>query len=287
MSDLGLDAVTTPGRRLVSAGLTAAVLALAYLFIFLPVVVLVLFSFHDGKVPVPPFQGPTLAWYEAILGNSRLMAATGHSVLIGVVSAFLSTLLGFLAAFGLARHTVPFGAVLRWLLVLPLTVSYLIIGIGLLIALASTGLPKSLVAVVVGHVVINLPLAFAICYSQLGGHQVVFERAARDLGASEAQVLLWVTVPMIWPALFASFCLCFTFSWDEFVIAFFLSSFDVTLPVEIWSMLRTGLNPTINAAGTLVFLLSLASFLGFEMLLFGRRASWRGRAPGAAEPLNP
>lgn len=281
MTDTSMQDVSSPWRRLTSAAGTSIVVVLAYTFIFLPVVVLVLFSFHDGKVPVPPFQGPTFAWYEMILGNRRLMAATGHSVAIGVASAFLSTVLGFLAAFGLARHAVPFAPFLRWFLVLPLTVSYLIIGIGLLITLSYTGLPKSLLAVVVGHVVINLPLAFAICFSQLGGHQVVYERAARDLGATEAQVLTRITVPMMWPALFASFCLCFTFSWDEFVIAFFLSNFDVTLPVEIWSMLRTGLNPMINAAGTLVFLLSLVSFLAFEILFFGKRTRHGRAAPEA------
>lgn len=273
MSDASAGIVSTPLQRAAGGFGTALVLALAYLFIFLPVVVLVLFSFHDGKVPVPPFHGPTLVWYEMILGNHRLMSATGHSVAIGTASALLSTILGFLAAYGLARHVVPCASLLRWFLVLPLTVSYLIIGIGLLITLAFTGLPKSLFAVMVGHVVINLPLAFAICFSQLGGHQVVYERAGRDLGATEGQVLMRITVPMMWPALFASFCLCFTFSWDEFVIAFFLSNFDVTLPVEIWSMLRTGLNPMINAAGTLVFLLSLVSFLAFEILLFGKRAT--------------
>ncbi len=281
MSGLRPQDVGSLGRRIVGAAGTAIVIALAYLFIFLPVVVLVLFSFHDGRVPVPPFQGPTLDWYKMILGDDRLMSATGHSVGIGLASAFLSTLLGFLAAFGLARHAVPGAGFLRWFLVLPLTVSYLIIGIGLLIALSYTGLPKSLLAVMVGHVVINLPLAFAICFSQLGGHQVVYERAARDLGATEGHVLMRITVPMMWPALFASFCLCFTFSWDEFVIAFFLSNFDVTLPVEIWSMLRTGLNPMINAAGTLVFLLSLISFLAFEILIFGKRARHGRTAPEA------
>lgn len=248
----------------------ATILLAAYLFIFLPVVVLVLFSFHDGKVPVPPFAGPTLDWYRELLGNDRLMAATGNSLLIGGVSAALSTLLGFLAAFGLARYTVPFSAGVRWLLVLPLTVSYLIIAIGLLIMLNAIGLPKSLAVVTIGHVVVNLPLAFLLCFGQMGGHQVTYERAARDLGASDFQVLARVTIPLLWPSIFAAFCLCFTFSWDEFVIAFFLSGFDVTLPVEIWSMLRTGLNPEINAAGTFVFLLSLGFFLVFEMLMFGR-----------------
>ena len=116
-----------------------------------------------------------------------------------------------------------------------------------------SALPKSLLAAGIGHVVINLPLCFAIIYSQMGDHQINIERAARDLGAAEWQVLLLVTAPMMWPAIFASFFLSMTFSWDEFVIAFLLTRFETTLPVEIWNLLRSGLNPKTNAVGSLVF----------------------------------
>lgn len=245
-------------------------LAAVYLFIFLPVAVLVLFSFHDGRVPVPPFQGPTLDWYVQVMGNDRLIEAMVHSVVVAALAGLLSTVLGFLAAYGLARYTVPGAGALRWLIVMPLTVSYLIVGMGLLITLNAAGIGRSLTVVLIGHVVINLPLAFAICTSQLGGHQAVLERAARDLGAGEAKVMGLITVPLIWPALFAAFCLCFTLSWDEFVIAYLLTRFDVTLPVVIWGMLRTGLNPETNAAGTLVFIISLGLVLFLELVLFAR-----------------
>jgi len=119
--------------------------------------------------------------------------------------------------------------------------------------------------------VINLPLCFAIIYSQMGAHQANSERAARDLGAAEWQVLLLITAPMLWPALFASFFLSVTFSWDEFIIAFMVSRFDVTLPVEIWSMLRSGLNPKTNAVGSLVFGVSIVAVLLLELVVFKRR----------------
>ena len=133
-------------------------------------------------------------------------------------------------------------------------------------------MPKSLLTIGIGHVVINLPLCFAIIYSQMGEHQANVERAARDLGAREWQVLLLVTVPMLWPALFASFFLAVTFSWDEFIIAFMVSRFEVTLPVEIWSMLSSGLNPKTNAVGSFVFLISVATVLVLDLIVFrGRR----------------
>jgi spermidine/putrescine transport system permease protein len=258
-------------RRLGLLAFDALWVGATYLFIYLPVAVLVLFSFHEGRVPVPPFEGPSLRWYEAVIGNGRLTDALGNSLLVGILSSAAATLLGFLAAWGLARYRVPGGGFLRGLIVLPLTVSYLIVGMGLLIGFAAIGLPKSLVGVGVGHVVINLPLAFSICFAQMGRRQAVLEQAARDLGARELQVLLRVTLPLLWPALFASFALSFTLSWDEFVIAFLLANFDVTLPVVIWGMLRTGLDPQTNAAGTMVFIVSLVLVVLMEGALFGRR----------------
>ncbi|MFO1038626.1 MAG: ABC transporter permease [Geminicoccaceae bacterium] len=247
-------------------------LGAAYLFIFLPVAVLVLFSFQGGTLPVPPFTGPSLQWYAKVMADPSLTAALGRSLLVGIGSSLVATVLAFLAAWGLARHRLPRSALMRWVIVAPLTISYLVIGMGLLVTFTQMGLPKSLWAIGIGHVVINLPLAFTVIQSQLGASQATLEQAARDLGAGELQVVFWVTLPVLWPALFAAFFLSLTLSWDEFVIAFLLGQFDATLPVEIWSMLRTGLNPLTNAAGSLVFLVSIICVALAEIVLLRRRA---------------
>jgi len=242
-----------------------------YGFIFLPVAVLVLFSFQESRVPIPPFKGPSLRWYEAVFADARMMDALINSLVVALVSSLAAVVLGFLAAYALARHRLPLAGLIRGFLTAPLTVSYLIIAMGLLITFNSLGVPKSLLTIGIGHVVINLPLCFAIIYSQMGAHQANAERAARDLGAKEWQVLLLVTAPMLWPAIFASFFLAVTFSWDEFIIAFLVSRFDVTLPVEIWSMLRSGLNPKTNAVGSFVFLISIAFVLLLDLVVLRRR----------------
>jgi spermidine/putrescine transport system permease protein len=105
----------------------------------------------------------------------------------------------------------------------------------------------------------------------MGDHQINIERAARDLGAGPIQVLLLITAPMLWPALFASFFLAVTLSWDEFIIAFLLTRFQTTLPVEIWNMLRSGLSPRANAIGTLVFIVSALLVVAAEATVFRRR----------------
>ena len=248
-----------------------AYLAAAFAFIYLPVASLVLFSFQGSTLPVPPFDGPSLRWYGDVLGNARLTAALGHSILVGLGSSVVVVTLGFLAAYGLARHHLPGSALMRGLLIAPLTVSYLIVGLGLLIVITRAGIGLSLLTAAIGHVVINLPLAFAIIYASMGAQQQNAERAARDLGADEARVILLVTVPMLAPAIAAAFFLSVTLSWDEFIIAFLLTRFDVTLPVEIWSLLRSGLSPRLNAIGSLVFLVSVAAVLAAELLILRRR----------------
>jgi spermidine/putrescine transport system permease protein len=247
-----------------------AYLAAAYAFIFLPVVVLVVFSFQDGRLPVPPFQGFSLQWYDKVLGDAGLMTALWHSALVAFISSASALVMGFLAAHALARVRLPGSVLMRGLLIAPMTVSYLIIALGLLTVFNQTGVRLSLWTAGIGHVVINLPLCFSIAYAAMGDHQKNAERAARDLGASEAQVLWHISAPMLAPALAAAFFLSVTFSWDEFIIAFLLTRFDVTLPVEIWSMLRSGLSPATNAVGSLVFLVSISAVFLMEFALFRR-----------------
>ena len=257
-------------RQISASVLSWTYLVLVYAFIFLPVAVLVLFSFQDGRLPVPPFNGFSLQWYEAVFADRKLMAALGNSMVVALVSSVISVLLGFLAAYALARYKLPGSALQRGLLIAPMTVSYLIIALGLLSVLNALHVPLSLMTVGIGHVVINLPLCFAIIYASMGDHHINIERAARDLGANDFKVMALVTAPMLMPSILAAFFLSVTFSWDEFIIAFLLSRFDVTLPVEIWSMLRSGLNPKTNAIGSLVFLASVAVLLILELSLFGR-----------------
>jgi len=245
-------------------------LALAYAFVFLPVAVLLVFSFQDGRLPVPPFRGVTLDWYAKVLADGKLMAALGNSLLVAVASSTVALVLGFLAAHALARVRLPGSVLMRGVLIAPLTVSYLIIALGLLNLYTQTGIRLSLWTAGIGHVVINLPLCFAITYAAMGDHQKNAERAARDLGAPEWKVLLLISAPMLAAPLSAAFFLSVTFSWDEFIIAFLLTRFDVTLPVEIWSMLRSGLSPATNAVGSLVFLVSVTLVILLEIFVFRR-----------------
>jgi spermidine/putrescine transport system permease protein len=258
-------------RRQIGNVLSGFYLTACYVFILLPVAVLILFSFQEGRLAIPPFKGPTLSWYVTAFSNDRMMDGLINSLLVGVASSAISVVLGFLAAYGISRYEFPARRLWQGVIILPLAVSYLLVGMGLLVTLSSVGLGPSLWIVVIGHVVINMPLAFAICLAQLGEHQRKIEWAAKDLGASTFRVLTQVTMPMIAPALVAAFCLCFTLSWDEFIIAFLVTRFDVTLPIVIWTMLRGGLSPQTNAVGSFIFLCSILMLVAVELLLFRKR----------------
>jgi spermidine/putrescine transport system permease protein len=236
---------------------TITLIAVMLGFIYLPVIVLVLFSFQSGDLPVPPLDGPSLRWYSKALGNPRLTGSLANSMVVGVLSSALATLLGFLAAYALFRRRSIADGAIRALLMSPITVSYLIVGIGLLIVFNLAGVGRSLLTVGVGHVVINLPLCFAIIYSQLGGHLRNIDNAARDLGAGDLSVMTLIIAPVMLPTILAAFCLSFTLSWDEFIIALLLSRFEVTLPVMIFELMRAGLTPEVNAAGTIIFFISI------------------------------
>jgi spermidine/putrescine transport system permease protein len=239
--------------------LSVTYMVIVFGFIMLPVVSLVVFSFQATNLPVPPFSGPSLRWYEALFADTKMIDALRNSLVVGVVSGFFSTALGFLAAYGLARYRPAGARAIRAIVMTPLGVSYLVIGFGLAITANELALGRSLVLVTLGHIIINLPLAFAIILSQVREEDESLEKAARDLGAGELTVLTRIAIPVLLPGILAAFLLSFTLSWDEFIIAFFLADFDVTLPIEIWSQLRTGLDAKTNAAGTLVFAISVVA----------------------------
>lgn len=246
-------------------------LVLGFGFIFLPVVVLVLFSFTARDIPLPPFEGPSLQWYVRVFSNDRMVDALTNSLLLAGFSSLVATTLGFLGAYGIARNPTRFDGFMRYSIMAPITVSYLIVGMGLLVTFHILGIPKSLWAVGAGHVVINLPLCFSIILAGLGEHQRNIERAAHDLGANDFQALWRVTVPVMRPSLFAAYCLSFTLSWDEFIIAFLLTRFEVTLPVMLFELLRGGSSPELNAAGSVVFCISMGFVLVAVLLSLKKR----------------
>jgi spermidine/putrescine transport system permease protein len=235
-------------------------------FLFAPLLVLVVFSINDSPTPTLPLTGFTTKWFHIAFGNGELTGALVHSAEIAVIASLIATALGIMASIGLSAHRLRLRAATLAVLLLPLVVPYISLAVGLLILLEAVGLPHSLVAVALGHVVIALPFSILVILPRLRSLDPAMVEAARDLGASDLEAFRLVTLPLLLPALVSSFLICFTTSFDEFAIASFLyPPGEPTYPVFLYASSRTpALLPEVIAVGTLVIALSLVIVVAAE-----------------------
>ena len=235
-----------------------AVYAIIYLtFIYLPVLFLPLFSFNKSKYIAFPLKGFTLQWYQKMINTPDLLEALMNSVKVGVAVAILSTMFGLLAAKAVTRYRIPGrGAVMGFIMV-PLVIPGIILAISLLILITQLDIPLSLWTVGFAHMLLCTPFAMLVLISRMEGFDRSLEEAALDLGENAWMTFWRVTFPIVLPGIIASLLLTFTISFDEFVLAFFLTSTDPTLPIYIWSSLRFPLKlPPVLALGATIFVLS-------------------------------
>jgi spermidine/putrescine transport system permease protein len=249
--------------------------ALFVVFLYGPVLMMPLFSFNASNLAVLPLRGFTTEAYGRLLGDRAMIAALRNSVAVGAASAAAATALGLLAALAATRHPLPGRGAALGLINLPLVVPSVVLGIALLVVVRRVfGLPLSLGAVAAGHVMLCTPFATAVLTSRLEGFDRALEEASRDLGEGAWGTFRRVTLPLAAPGIVASLLLCFTISFDEFVLAFFLSGTDQTLPVFLYSQLRFPQRlPQTLALGTLILAASTVVVVIAEWL---RRRGARG-----------
>ena len=208
-------------------------------FLYGPVLLLPVFSFNDSLFAIFPLRGFTLKNYADMLGNAGMIASLQNSLVVGSIVSILSTGLGLLASLALTRTRVPFRNPVLGGIMLPLVVPSLIFGIGILVVLRQVlGLDLSLWTIGMGHILICVPYAIMVLMARLEGFDKSLEEASADLGERPWMTFWRVTFPLALPGVVSSLIMCFTVSFDEFVIAFFLSGTDTTLPVFMFSQLR-------------------------------------------------
>lgn len=245
--------------RRVAKGLLSGYFGLLVLFLYVPLVVLVVFAFNSGKIPTLPITSFSTKWFAAAFGDTTLTTALLRSVLIAIVDGLAATLLGIMAAVSLARPRLPGRGVVVALILLPLVVPYIVLAVGLVVLLHEFGIATSLAAVLAGHVVISLPYSVLVILPRLRTLDASITEAARDLGASDLKAFLFVTLPLLTPALLSSFLIAFTVSFDEFAIASFLAPPGApTYPVFLYAGARTpALLPEVIAVGSIVIAASM------------------------------
>lgn len=247
--------------------LLAAHTALVYLFLWLPIGVLAVFSFNAGK-QTAVWRGFTLDWYRRLLANDALLASVRNSLAAAALTTLIATVLGTLAALALRRPATRGRGPTLALLFLPMVMPEVVLGAALLTFFGTIGLRLSLATVVLAHVVFSVSYVALVVRARLAGLDPALEEAARDLGAGPFETFRRVTLPLILPGIAASALLVFTLSIDDYVVTSFVAGVgSTTLPLHIYSMLRVGVTPEVNAVSTLLLAGTIVLIVAAQRLL--------------------
>jgi len=229
----------------------------AFGFLYLPIATLVLFSFNANNVTRLPLTGWTLEWYAKALSNSDLLTALWNSLIVAGATVIICLLIGVPTAFALDRFNFWGKSLFRRLVLLPITLPGIITGVSILSFLSTFKIPLSLWTVIVGHGTAFTAIVITSLFARLQRFDRRMEEASADAGARPWQTFVYITLPNIKTALIGSSLICFTLSFDEIPVTFFLTGRDNTLPMYIWSVVRRGITPEINAIGTIIILTSI------------------------------
>jgi spermidine/putrescine transport system permease protein len=236
-----------------SAWLWACALA-AYAFLYIPLVIVVVYSFNDSRLNAE-WVGFTLDWYRKLFANDEMLTAAGNSLLIGLTASVVSTVLGTMAGMAMYRYKLR---LLPLLVLTPIAIPEILMGVSLLIFFVMLNFTLGLVSVALAHIAFCIGFVAIVVRARLAGMDEALVEAARDCGASPWQTFRYVTLPLIMPGVIAGALMAFTLSIDDFVITFFTAGAGtVTLPLQIYSMIKIAVTPEVNAVSTLLMLLTL------------------------------
>jgi len=242
------------------------------LFLYLPIAVLILFSFNASKLSAS-WQGFTFHWYRALAADEALLASLQNSLLVASVSTVIATALGVSAAVGLERVPVRRQQMVEGAMLLPLVMPEIMMGVALMLFFVLIKLPLSLVTVILGHAAFNLPIVMVMVRARLRKLDPRLEEAARDLGATSWQAFRRVTLPLLMPAVIGAALMAFTISLDDFIVTFFTAGpGSTTLPLRVYSMVKSGVSPVINALSAVLVLISM-TLIGLSLLLQRRNSA--------------
>ena len=251
---------------------------LFFVFMFLPILLVVVFSFNDQR-SLQRFTGFSFEWYTRCFQNESLTSSLRASIEIATVTMLIGTVLGTLLAFGLVRARTRWVGGANILMLIPLVTPEIVAGVSALLLFTQLGLRLSLLTIMLAHITFSISYVTVVVRARLAALHPEVEQAAMDLGASRIQTVWLVVLPALWPAILASALLTFALSFDDFVLSFFTTGESPQpLPVRIWSAIRFGVTPTINAIGTLMLAISVFC-IGLAVLLprlIGRKESGLG-----------
>ena len=225
-------------------------LAVIMLLTYLPLAMVVIFSFNDSKLTVS-WKGFTWRWYEELLADSAIKEALFNSIILGVISCAAAAVIGTLGAIGMARVNYKTKGMMEYLSTIPIMVPEIILGMVFMAFFSLLGLPFGMTTLVIAHTAFCIPYVFMMVKARLVGIDKSLEEAARDLGASPVRIFWDITLPLIMPAVASGCLLAFAMSFDDVVISIFVTGPRTsTLPIKVYTQLKTGVTPEINALCT-------------------------------------
>jgi spermidine/putrescine transport system permease protein len=252
------DVEVLSSRARVTRWLLSTYALLVYVFLFFPIVLLVLFSFNANRYGTFPITGWTLTWYRQAFSDYQVHDAVSTTLKVALQVTLVSTVVGTCAAFPLVRSRLPFREGIRIIFILPIMIPGLLIGVSLLVLFTGTfHWTLSPETAVIGQSVYTTPFVILLVAARLQGFDTALERAAADLGANAFQRLRRVVLPLILPAIVAGALFAFTLSLDEFIITYFLIGGHNTLPIFIYTQVKFGITPEVNAVATMLLGASL------------------------------
>lgn len=259
--------VVNPRAKIIR-GLLSVYGGLIYLFLFAPIAVMIALSFNQSRVVGFPMTGFTLNWYQVLTQNTTIQTALSNTLLVATWVVVLATVIGTAAAFPLVRAEIKYSAAVRVFVTLPIMIPGLLIGVAILVLSTNIfHLQPSLTIAVIGQTVLATPFVIFVVSSRLESLDRNYEKAAADLGAGPVKRFVFVILPLIYPGIVAAALMAFTLSLDEFVVTNFIVGSDQTLPIYIYSQLKFGITPEVNALATLM-LLATVVLIGVSALTF-------------------
>ena len=246
-------------------------LAIVTLITYLPIVMVVIFSFNDSKLPVS-WKGFTLKWYQELFRDAALMEALRNSIVLGVVSCLFAAVIGTLGAIGMVRVNYKSKGMMEYLSSIPIMVPEIILGMVFMAFFSMLGLPFGMVTLVIGHTAFCIPYVFMMVKARLVGIDKSLEEAARDLGAGPVRTFVDITLPLIMPAVLSGSLLAFAMSFDDVVISIFVNGPRIsTLPIKVYTQMKNGVSPEINALCTIILAVIIVIMLISSLIGRGKK----------------
>jgi spermidine/putrescine transport system permease protein len=247
-------------RDLLNIGIASLAWGVMF-FIYFPMLVVVLYSFNPETVNAFPMKGFSLKWYGIMAENKSLLSSLKISFFIGLFGTLVALIIGTMGALAMHKTNFRLKRFFERVVLLPITLPGILTGVAMLSFFPLLGIPVSLTAVIIGHTTFLICLVLTQVYARLKRLDPFLEEAAADLGSTPWQTFWKITLPNIKTAMIGSALLSFTLSLDEIPVTFFLIARDNTLPIEIYTMLRRGITPEVNAISTLIFIVSLIALV--------------------------